>query len=692
MRRRALMTFFCMALLWGTLFMPTTQGNAATSVNFNPSVQDVGVQLRSEELSEVKLDTTLYEQVTGDEDAASDSSGSDGTASAQYDVGETKWMVALDNYNGSYYLKSFTLRGVGQYGEVWVANDLSFPEGDPRNDRVNITQEHIDYLLSEFDKNMYPKEVEFFGEPDVHTGENALLEQWGIESYRDEAGRVMILIDNIRDESYYDPSYPSYIAGFYSPTIEIYTDRNVMTIDAYDWANRTGPDAERPYLYEGVFAHEFQHLLHDDYDSDEESWINEGMSDYAQYLVGYGHSTSHVDFFLNHLENSLTAWEDQGGREVLADYGFAYLFQLYLYDHFGSEFIRDLFHETENGIAGVETIMNKHGIDKDFKQLFQEFVTAILIDGKYLGDDSTYQFDSIDLNPNLDTEQAYDTPGAPAWGTDFIKITSDVKVDRLYMNGIDFFKTPWKAVDDPMGERGTVLWGNNGNLIDNHLITEIDLTGLDAVTDTATLSFDTYYEIELDWDYGFVQVSTDNGETWTSLSNENTSTSLDPNGHPNIKANLPGFTGSSGGWTTEHFDLSDYIGQKVLVSFRYMTDWAYNEAGWYIDNIRVDAVDYHDPADSTDGFMSLQEVLGEYTDYLVSFVGVKKGTADKYKVVHVNDVLNFTEEEAQEIEEMFNDASYDYVVMMVTHAGKNGNNSYADYSYEVVEHQTGPKK
>ncbi len=54
-----------------------------------------------------------------------------------------------------------------------------------------------------------------------------------------------------------------------------FLDRNVMTIDAFDWLHRTGanpPDEPvpgdfctsapaRPFLYEGVFAHEYQHLL-----------------------------------------------------------------------------------------------------------------------------------------------------------------------------------------------------------------------------------------------------------------------------------------------------------------------------------------------------------------------------------------------------------------------------------------------
>lgn len=688
---KSLSVIAAVALLLGWIVIPFGSGQAATSssIVLDPEVLDIGVELRALDPDDIPLDRSEFKKHMENQQSASNVLAMQ--QEEQYQIGDQKWLVALDQYMNRYYLKSFTLRSAGDYGEIWVADNLTFPEGDPRNDKVNITQEQADYLLSEFEQRMYPQEVDFFGQPDFLNGENSLLEQWGIEDLYSEQGRVMILIDNVRDESYYDPTYPHYVAGFYSPTIELYTNRNVMTIDAYDWLNRTGENAAHPFLYESVFAHEFQHLLHDDYDSDEDSWVNEGMSDFAEFLVGYGHPASHVNFFLEHPENSLIAWEDQGNREVLADYGFAYLFQLYLYEQFGPDFIKDLFHEQNNSIAGVNHVLDQNDYDMEFKTLYRNFITAVLLDGKYRGDNGTYQFNSIDLQPAIDSEEAYSHPGAPAWGTDFIKIDPTVKVDRLLLNGIDFFKTPWQAVADPLGERETVLWGNNGNLVDNHLIMELDLTGIENAS-AATLAFDTYYVIEEAWDYGFVQVSTDNGETWTSLANEHTQSVLDPHGHPNIAANLPGFTGSSNGWVTETFDLSPYAGQNVLLSFRHMTDWAYNDIGWYVDNIRVEEIGYFEPADSTELFKSIEQVRQQYTDYLVSFVGVKKGNHGMAKVVHVDNLLNFTEGTAKEIQEMLNDASYDYIVMMITHASKQNNANYVDYDYEIVEHQTGPKK
>ena len=78
-----------------------------------------------------------------------------------------------------------------------------------------------------------------------------------------------------------------------------------MNIDSFDWLHRTGanppddrpsrspaarPPADRrpaPHQYEGTFAHEYQHLLEHDQDADEDNWVNEGLSDWAQTLVGY---------------------------------------------------------------------------------------------------------------------------------------------------------------------------------------------------------------------------------------------------------------------------------------------------------------------------------------------------------------------------------------------------------------------
>lgn len=668
-------------VLVGSMFLPTVGSAKVKGYNADPVVQEIGSDFRTETVEEVlregRADFSGYD-VNGD----SLDGGQPGAASTvtSDDVGVVKPWVVANNVTGEYGLKNFTLKGVGKYGEVWVANNLKYPKADdPRNAAglSNVTDEQVNYLLKEFDTKMYEQEVEFFGAPAERKGEHAVFPQY----HQDDAGRVVILVDNIIDESYTDPNYPSYIAGYFSSTISDFTDRNVMTIDSFDWLNRMGPNAARPFLYEGTFAHEFQHLLHNDSDGAEENFINEGLSDFAQYLVGYGHSDSHVNFIMNNLKNSLTLWEDQGGLQVLGDYGIAYLFQLYLFEQFGQEFIQKEFKNQLQGIDSINDVLKEMGSKRDFNAVYQDFLTALMVDGKYQGDSTTFNFKNIDLNPNIDAATKLGK-FAPAWGTDFKMITPDKKIDHLYFKGIDFLGTNWKSVIDPV--KGQVLWGNQGDQADNFLIKELDLTG----NTNPVLSFDTKYNIEEQWDFGAVQVSTDNGKTWTSLANDHTRSDIVPNGYPNTKNNLPGFTGSTKGeWVEESFDLSKYAGQKVLVAFRYMTDWGFNEEGWYVSNLKLNS-QLVDAMKSTDGFMSLEQATKEYVDYQVQFIGYKKGVAkgkeDHAKVIRFPNLLNMSESDKVDLGNMLRSSQYSKVLMMVTYAPAPGKGGSATYDYEVM--------
>jgi immune inhibitor A len=128
-------------------------------------------------------------------------------------------------------------------------------------------------------------------------------------------------------------------------------------------------------------------------------------------------------------------------------------------------------------------------------------------------------------------------------------------------------------------------WGGQQDEIDTNMVSTVDLTGKSS----ATLSFDAWYQIEKDWDFAFVQVSTDDGATWKSLGNTNTSSSAVPEAYPTIAPALPGFTGDSNGWSKQEFDLTSYAGQKVQLRFRYITDWGTSEKGFYVDNVNVTA-------------------------------------------------------------------------------------------------------
>jgi immune inhibitor A len=138
------------------------------------------------------------------------------------------------------------------------------------------------------------------------------------------------------------------------------------------------------------------------------------------------------------------------------------------------------------------------------------------------------------------------------------------------------------TVNIPYG--GSYEWfGGKADELDTTLVRTVDLTGKTS----ASLSFWTWYDIEETWDFGFVQVSTDGGATWVSLPIEGTRSDIVADGMPSIAANMPGFTGNSGGWIYKTADLSAYAGAPIMLQFRYMTDWGTSMAGFYIDDIAV---------------------------------------------------------------------------------------------------------
>ncbi len=123
-------------------------------------------------------------------------------------------------------------------------------------------------------------------------------------------------------------------------------------------------------------------------------------------------------------------------------------------------------------------------------------------------------------------------------------------------------------------------YSGRGDLIDHYLVLpeEFDL----RLATSAELNFMTWYKIEEDWDYAYIEVSTDGGSTWQSIPG-NITTDSNPNG--SNKGN--GITGDSSGWVQGVFDLSSFAGSKVKIRFRYVTDEYINEEGMTVDDIEV---------------------------------------------------------------------------------------------------------
>ena len=131
-------------------------------------------------------------------------------------VGEERFWLGLDDTEGAIYPKAYTLRGIGTNLEVWVASDeddvsigTDFPAGDCRNDGVRnvITDAQVQYLIDEFDSNMYPIESAAFSVAPPRNGARAPLAkilELPSGYYRGPGDRIVALIDNVRDDNFYD--------------------------------------------------------------------------------------------------------------------------------------------------------------------------------------------------------------------------------------------------------------------------------------------------------------------------------------------------------------------------------------------------------------------------------------------------------------------------------------------------------
>jgi hypothetical protein len=101
---------------------------------------------------------------------------------------------------------------------------------------------------------------------------------------------------------------------------------------------------------------------------------------------------------------------------------------------------------------------------------------------------------------------------------------------------------------------------------------------VDAQSDTFT--FWTSYDIEVDYDYAYVEVSTNQGETWTTVQG-NITTTYNPYG--NNRGD--GITGASPGWVEGIFPLTAYLGQEIQLRIAYSTDGAWIEHGIDVDDL-----------------------------------------------------------------------------------------------------------
>jgi hypothetical protein len=453
--------------------------------------------------------------------------------------GETFTLLDLDG--PTLYEINATVRAVSDHAYFFVQDGTSY------------SQSFLDRIVADFESVVWPAVTGAFGEP----------RSPGV----DGDPRITVLHADLRGAGGYvsgADEFPRTIAPRSNEREMIYLDRSILGAPGLP--------------YNDLAAHELQHLVHGALDGSEEAWVNEGLSQVASHLVGGGKEW--LPAFLEQPDRQLNDWPVSG--DSIPHYAAAELFFTYLLGQYGgTENAGALAGETADGLSGVEDYLEGYGVT--LQDAFSDWTVANWLDA------AEGPYAHLNLDATTGVSRSVDGPGDGSvhqFAADYLEVEAGA--------GDVFTFEGQTQVSVGVPERdGPYWWSNRGDAIDSRLTRTLDLSEVS----TATLTFDVWHEIEEGWDYAYVAVSTDEGETWTPLAGEHMSED-DPAG----QAYGPGYTGASDGWVSDSVDLTPYAGSEVLIRFEYVTDDSAHGTGFAVDNIAVAETGFMDGADSPAGW------------------------------------------------------------------------------------------
>jgi immune inhibitor A len=335
--------------------------------------------------------------------------------------------------------------------------------------------------------------------------------------------------------------------------------------------------------YDLALAHELQHLIHFREHPADEAWINEGASVLAQVLNGY----SATGYDVAKARAPGTPLDSFDPVNCNPYYGGGYLWLLYLYEHFGGAKVTRL-ELADRGLSHMAVfgdMFAKLGLGRSVDDVFADWIIANLLNDRHLnGARYAYSRPVPPVVPRTASAVPFANAGSVyQYAADYRAVGNPSRAPiTLHFAGQS--TVPLLATVTPPGG---FWWSNRGDGVDTTLTSPpVSLKGVTH----ARLRYRVWYDLERDFDYGYVEISIDSGKSWFAQPTSHT-TSSNPNG-----ANLGiGYTGSScsqtprstGCWLDESVDLSAYRGKRILIRFEQVTDDEYNGQGLAVSDIRV---------------------------------------------------------------------------------------------------------
>ena len=519
--------------------------------------------------------------------------------SAPYQVGDTQtfWVTNVDTNENSQM--EAVLRYATEHAYFWIEEGVDY---DP---------EDLQALAETFENDIYPTNREFFGS------------EWspGV----DDDPHLYIIF--AQDLGYSLAGYFS-SADEYHPLAHEYSNAHETFMLN---ADNVGLDEEFTY---GVLAHEFQHMIHWYQDRNESSWLNEGFSELAAFLNGY--DAGGFDYlYTSDPDLQLNDWPNDPGL-TSPHYGASFLFLTYFLDRFGESATQALVGNPANGMISVDEVLRDQNIrdpltgeqvsaDDAFLDwtITNYLLDETVADGRFIYHNYPNAPQADDTETVRSCDPTMTTRDVHQYGVDYIRITCDGDYTLYFEGSIQTGVLPEEAYSGSYA-----FWSNKGDESDMTLTRSFDFRDH---TGPLTLSYWTWYDLEEDYDYLYLEASTD-GQTWQILQPPS-GTASDPSGN-SYGWGYNGLSGGDGTWIQEEIDLSQFAGQEVQIRFEYVTDAAVNGEGFLLDDIAVPEIGYfNDFEEGSDhweaaGFVRIQNVLPQ--TYRLALISKGNQTSVQY--------------------------------------------------------------
>ncbi len=561
-------------------------------------------------------------------------------------VGEKETFWVTDTDTATNFQVETTLAAVTDHLYFWI------------EDGVDYSQKAVDNLAAEFEDNIYPTNQEFFGS------------EWtpGV----DEDPHLYVI---------YARGLGSNLAGYYAsideyhPLVHEYSNAHETFMLSADNAGLT-----EGYTY-GVLAHEFQHMIHWYRDRNETSWLNEGFSELATLLTGLREGPTHDYYYADNPDSQLNDWPNDPNATI-PHYGSSFLFVTYFLDRFGSEATKALVSDDLNGLQSVDKVLQDLEIvDPDTGSIItaDEFFLDWVVTN-YIKDDYNVS-DRFDYSNYPDAPIFYPTESIDQCPTGVVyRDVHQYGVDYIELNCQGSYRLKFEGqqsvqlLPEYPHSGSYAFWSNKGDQSDMRLTREFDLS---EVSGSITMNYWTWYDLEVDYDYIFLEISTNGGE-WRIIRAPST-TSEDPSGN-SYGWGYNGLSGGDGSWIQESVDLSAYAGETIQVRFEYITDAAVHGEGFLLDDVSIPEIGYSADFEEDDGgwvsegFVRIENALPQ--TYRVALIHL--GTAPRVQY------LTVSAENQIEIPVMIGEDGVQEVILVVTGTTR-FTRQKADYQFELIE-------